>query len=588
MPLGHLLINPSDSSIQPTSLEFTPSQPELANSDADEGVPISPRLTISVPYSSRATMSLETHTDAAQTNRVPAPNHIDSGQNSRPVPHAELSRQSPFSERRLPLPSPFSSNLPSNAEATSTEYRGLPLRLQQSEPLVQLPPISRLPSLADIGIKPRKGGQGVPGGARSDVSALGQREAVFNQDRWDSGRGGANSFLHGQLERNSHERQTRVGWSEASYTSASHRDDPLVDVLGYRFDRNRPTEYGRSEVSQFSTNDDRSRPIQQEPPLRHNSRPFDGDSRLSASSDRRNSIDREQQPGEFSPRDPLNTTASASPTRVYPPTSDLLPSTLPLKRQRIDSLGRRAWTDEEDHLLKTAIMREGFGRWTEIAKSVPERTPDACRKRWEKVLDPSIRKGPWTPEEDELLTGLVERFGKRKWTQIASQIPGRTDKQCRQRWFDHLVAPMVRRSAVQLAAAAAASAAGGGLQHASPGDFGARREFGEDDRRFEMPPRSYTDIYPTQHGPPQLQPHSAQPSFYIPSPNTHQNSGSSSFGPCSDRPPPPTPSTHSYLYDGQNPRMGESDLNDFDDIYRQHRNKFAAGQNRQRWGTSGI
>ncbi|KAJ1555472.1 hypothetical protein HK096_005095 [Nowakowskiella sp. JEL0078] len=107
-------------------------------------------------------------------------------------------------------------------------------------------------------------------------------------------------------------------------------------------------------------------------------------------------------------------------------------------RKAVDSLGRRAWTEHEDSILKTAVLHEGYGRWTEIAKIIKTRTPDACRKRWEKVLDPTIRKGPWTNVEDSMLISLVENFGKGRWTRIATQITGRTDKQCRQRWFEKL------------------------------------------------------------------------------------------------------------------------------------------------------
>jgi hypothetical protein len=36
-------------------------------------------------------------------------------------------------------------------------------------------------------------------------------------------------------------------------------------------------------------------------------------------------------------------------------------------------------------------------------------------------------------EEDELLRLLVKEFGPRKWAVIASHLPGRVDKQCRER-----------------------------------------------------------------------------------------------------------------------------------------------------------
>ncbi|RYY81177.1 hypothetical protein EON63_15975 [archaeon] len=45
--------------------------------------------------------------------------------------------------------------------------------------------------------------------------------------------------------------------------------------------------------------------------------------------------------------------------------------------------------------------------------------------RWTKVLNPTLTKGPWTPQEDEKVRELVLRFGAKKWSAIAAQLPGR-------------------------------------------------------------------------------------------------------------------------------------------------------------------
>ena len=50
----------------------------------------------------------------------------------------------------------------------------------------------------------------------------------------------------------------------------------------------------------------------------------------------------------------------------------------------------------------------------------------------------------WTPEEDEAIRKLVEKYGTKTWSVIAEQIvkefaiDGRTGKQCRERWHNHL------------------------------------------------------------------------------------------------------------------------------------------------------
>ena len=48
------------------------------------------------------------------------------------------------------------------------------------------------------------------------------------------------------------------------------------------------------------------------------------------------------------------------------------------------------------------------------------------------------RKRAWTSEEDQLLIKLVDQYGPQKWTWIASYLPHRIGKQCRERWHNHL------------------------------------------------------------------------------------------------------------------------------------------------------
>ena len=53
------------------------------------------------------------------------------------------------------------------------------------------------------------------------------------------------------------------------------------------------------------------------------------------------------------------------------------------------------------------------------------------------VLRPGLVKGPWTKEEDDTIVSCIEQ-GISKWSEIAARIPGRIGKQCRERWFNHL------------------------------------------------------------------------------------------------------------------------------------------------------
>lgn len=53
-------------------------------------------------------------------------------------------------------------------------------------------------------------------------------------------------------------------------------------------------------------------------------------------------------------------------------------------------------------------------------------------------------KGPWSPEEDAVLSRLVSKFGARNWSLIARGISGRFCKSCRLRWCNQLD-PSVKR-----------------------------------------------------------------------------------------------------------------------------------------------
>ena len=54
------------------------------------------------------------------------------------------------------------------------------------------------------------------------------------------------------------------------------------------------------------------------------------------------------------------------------------------------------------------------------------------------VLDPTLIKGAWTRDEDELVVRLVNKYGPKKWSLISSHLHGRIGKQCRERWHNHL------------------------------------------------------------------------------------------------------------------------------------------------------
>lgn len=53
------------------------------------------------------------------------------------------------------------------------------------------------------------------------------------------------------------------------------------------------------------------------------------------------------------------------------------------------------------------------------------------------------KRGTWTREEDELLLAGIKRYGYGRWKEIATSIPGRKGKQLKQRWDNTLAAKYV-------------------------------------------------------------------------------------------------------------------------------------------------
>jgi hypothetical protein len=87
----------------------------------------------------------------------------------------------------------------------------------------------------------------------------------------------------------------------------------------------------------------------------------------------------------------------------------------------------------DDQLLKTLVKRHPSDSWALIASHFPGRTQRQCRERWKHHMSGERYQEPWTPEEESMLWQKFEEFGP-KWTRLANFFDGRTDLELKVKW----------------------------------------------------------------------------------------------------------------------------------------------------------
>ena len=74
-----------------------------------------------------------------------------------------------------------------------------------------------------------------------------------------------------------------------------------------------------------------------------------------------------------------------------------------------NSVQKHWWTPLEDEKLKQLVEEYGAKNWKKIASFLENRTDVQCLHRWQKVLNPSLIKGPW------VLGGRGRRTSRTSW-----------------------------------------------------------------------------------------------------------------------------------------------------------------------------
>lgn len=108
-------------------------------------------------------------------------------------------------------------------------------------------------------------------------------------------------------------------------------------------------------------------------------------------------------------------------------------------------LKKGLWSPDEDEKLFNHINIFGIGCWSSVPKQAGlQRCGKSCRLRWLNYLRPDVKRGSFSQKEEDLIVGLHQVLGNR-WSQIAGQLKGRTDNEIKNYWNSTLKKKLVKQ-----------------------------------------------------------------------------------------------------------------------------------------------
>jgi hypothetical protein len=103
-----------------------------------------------------------------------------------------------------------------------------------------------------------------------------------------------------------------------------------------------------------------------------------------------------------------------------------------MSRQR--RIPKLRFAPEEDEILIETVQTHGTSDWLLIASFLPGRNPRQCRERWANYVNPNLVKKGWTHEEDALLIQKYNELGP-QWEAISKMFEGRARNNLKNRFL---------------------------------------------------------------------------------------------------------------------------------------------------------
>ncbi|OHS94139.1 Myb-like DNA-binding domain containing protein [Tritrichomonas foetus] len=98
---------------------------------------------------------------------------------------------------------------------------------------------------------------------------------------------------------------------------------------------------------------------------------------------------------------------------------------------------RKRFTDDEDKKLKHIVIDLGIHNWEEVSTHMPGRTARQCRDRYNNYLFKEISSTNFTAEEDAIILQKYSEIGPH-WVAISQYLVGRSGNNVKNRWYKFL------------------------------------------------------------------------------------------------------------------------------------------------------